>query len=63
MRRISGKVFVEATGTGLFAELAGCEIMYGRDAKSDFNEKYAPEKRDEQVQHVYFTQTSRVQTV
>ena len=52
MRRISGKVFVEATGTGLFAELAGCEIMYGRDARSDFNEKYAPEKRDEQVQHV-----------
>lgn len=50
MRRISGKIFVEATGTGLFAELAGCEIMYGRDSRDDFNEKYAPAERDQQVQ-------------
>ncbi len=52
LRRISGKVFIEATGTGFFAELAGGEIMYGRDAQSDFNEKFAPEKRDEKIQQV-----------
>ena len=52
MRVIRGRYFVEATGTGLFGELAGCEIMYGRDSRSDFGEEYAPIERDEKIQEV-----------
>ncbi|WP_176014424.1 FAD-dependent oxidoreductase [Victivallis sp. Marseille-Q1083] len=51
-REITAKMFIEATGTGWFAELAGCEIMYGRDARSDFGERHAPAQRDNQVQQV-----------
>ena len=40
------KVTIDATGTGLVAERAGCEIRYGRDARADFGESNAPEKAD-----------------
>jgi len=48
--KIESKVTIDATGTGQVAILAGCRAMYGRDAKVDFNERHAPQKRDGQVQ-------------
>ena len=49
---IEAAVTIDATGTGLFSEVAGCQIMYGRDARSTFGESLAPEKADLQVQMV-----------
>ena len=41
--------FTDATGDGVVARLAGCETMYGREARSRWNEVCAPEKADRQV--------------
>ena len=41
--------FTDATGDGVVARLAGCETMYGREARSRWNEACAPEKADRQV--------------
>ncbi|MEI6422837.1 MAG: FAD-dependent oxidoreductase [Lentisphaerota bacterium] len=49
-RTYTAPVTIDATGTGLLAALAGCEIQYGRNARSDFNEAYGPDKADSQVQ-------------
>lgn len=43
---IKAKVTIDATGTGLIAELAGCQTMFGREGKSDFNEAFGQEKAD-----------------
>jgi hypothetical protein len=56
---VRGEVTIDCTGSGIVSELAGCTIMYGREAKSDFNEKRAPEKADDLVQActwMYFIQ-------
>ena len=41
--------FVDATGDGVVARLAGCETMYGREERSRWNEACAPVKADRQV--------------
>ena len=41
--------FVDATGDGVIARLAGCATMYGREERSRWNEACAPEKADRQV--------------
>jgi hypothetical protein len=38
--------FVDATGDGTLAMLAGCEFMIGREAKETFDESLAPEQAD-----------------
>lgn len=38
--------FVDATGDGTLAVLAGCEFMVGREAKETFGESLAPEQAD-----------------
>ena len=43
-------VTIDATGTGLIAELAGAEVMYGRDGRATFNESIGSEEKDNQVQ-------------
>jgi len=48
--RVHAKVTVDATGTGAIAHAAGCRSTYGREAKSDFQEPHAPQKRDLAVQ-------------
>ncbi|MHC5034798.1 MAG: FAD-dependent oxidoreductase [Planctomycetota bacterium] len=56
---VRGEVTIDCTGSGIVSELAGCTIMYGREAKSDFNEGRAPEKADDLVQActwMYFIQ-------
>lgn len=57
--RIESKITIDATGSGWLALRAGCRSMYGREARSDFNEKHAPAKRDTRVQDctwMYFSQ-------
>ncbi len=51
-RRVTARVVIDATGTGLFAEQAGCETRYGEDARSDFGEPVAPDTRSDRVQLV-----------
>ena len=45
----SGTWFVDATGDGTLGFLAGAEYMLGREAKSDFNERFAPDVADKYV--------------
>ncbi|MHC4591786.1 MAG: FAD-dependent oxidoreductase [Planctomycetota bacterium] len=47
---VSARVTIDCTGSGIVSELAGCSIMYGREARSDFDEERAPEKADDSVQ-------------
>ncbi len=48
--RLRAKVTIDATGNGLFAERAGCEARYGREARGDFGEAHAPAVADNLVQ-------------
>lgn len=41
--KILGKLFSDCSGDGILARRTGCEAMYGREAKSEFNESLAPE--------------------
>lgn len=43
---ITAKKFADCTGDGTLAALAGAEIMYGREAKSTFNESLGLDKAD-----------------
>ncbi len=57
---ISSKVTIDASGSGIVSDLAGCAVMYGRDAKAEFGEPHAPEAADDQVQActwMYFIQS------
>ena len=47
--RHRAKWFVDATGDGVVARLAGCETMYGREERARWNEACAPVKADRQV--------------
>ena len=47
--RFRSELFCDATGDAVLARLAGCATMYGREARSTFNEISAPEKADRQV--------------
>ena len=47
--RYRAPLFVDATGDAVLARQAGCETMYGREARSVFNEPNAPERGDRQV--------------
>jgi hypothetical protein len=56
---ITSKATIDCTGSGEVSVAAGCAAMYGRDARSDFNEPNAPEQADDWVQAVtwmYFVQ-------
>lgn len=44
--RITGKLFSDCTGDAHLAVMAGAETRMGREAKSEFNERLAPEKAD-----------------
>lgn len=49
--QIRAAVTIDVTGTGEFAEAAGCETLYGTDSKADFNEPLAQDSRSDFVQH------------
>ncbi len=42
---ISGKVFIDCTGDGVVADLAGCETRFGTEARDEFNEPHATEEQ------------------
>ena len=45
--RFKGRYFADGTGDGWLGLFAGAEYMHGREARDEFNEAPAPEKRDE----------------
>lgn len=47
--RFTAPLFVDATGDAVLARMAGCEVLYGREARSAFNEINAPVEADRQV--------------
>lgn len=46
-RRFGGKMFIDTSGVAILGVLSGAETMFGREARSEFNEPYAPEKADD----------------
>ena len=48
--RFEGEVFLDCTGDGDVAALAGCPFRMGREAASEFDEAFAPEEADGWVQ-------------
>ena len=46
-KRFRGRLFMDGTGDGWIGYFAGAEYMHGREAQSEFNEKPAPEARDD----------------
>lgn len=47
--RYRARLFADCTGDAVIARLMGAEVMYGREARAQFNESIAPEKADRQV--------------
>ncbi|MEJ1968652.1 MAG: FAD-dependent oxidoreductase [Rhizomicrobium sp.] len=46
-RRFTGAIFIDTTGTAMLGVLAGAQTLYGREARSEFGESYAPETADD----------------
>jgi len=46
----TAKTYIDASGDGDLMRLAGCECMYGREGRDEFNEPFAPQVRDDKVQ-------------
>jgi hypothetical protein len=46
-RRFKGRIFIDTTGTAMLGVHAGAETLFGREARSEFNEPYAPEVADD----------------
>lgn len=46
-RRITGSIFIDTTGTAILGVLGGAETLFGREARSEYNEPYAPEVGDD----------------
>ena len=46
-RRFSGAQFIDASGVAILGVLGGAETLFGREARSEFGEPYAPEMGDE----------------
>ncbi|MDD4017489.1 MAG: FAD-dependent oxidoreductase [Kiritimatiellae bacterium] len=47
--RYRARLFADCTGDAVIARLMGAEVMYGREAREQFNESIAPVKADRQV--------------
>lgn len=46
-RRFAGRMFVDTTGTAMLGVLAGADTLFGREARSEYGESYAPEVADD----------------
>ncbi len=44
------KCFVDSSGDGVLCRLAGCKMRYGREARTEFDELFAPPVADDKVQ-------------
>ena len=58
MKRYHGKLFADCTGDAVIARFGGAEVMYGREARSEYNEQMAPINADEQVMGMTITWNS-----
>lgn len=47
--RIIGKTFADCSGDAVLARKMGCQTMYGRESKDEFNESLAPEEHQNLV--------------
>lgn len=59
---IEAAVTIDASGDGVVAAMAGCETMYGREARSVTGEPFGPEVADNKVQNctwMFITQQLR----
>ena len=52
---IDAQVTIDATEYGDVLAMAGCEYRIGREAQSDFDEPFAPEKQDRFIQDLTYT--------
>jgi len=43
---VRGRVFIDASGVAILGVLVGAETLFGREARSEFGEPYAPEEAD-----------------
>ncbi len=55
MKKYRGKLFADCTGDAVLARLGGAEVMYGREARSEYNEQLAPIEADNQVMGMTIT--------
>lgn len=46
-RRFRGDMFIDASGVAMLGVLAGAETLFGREARSEYNEPYAPDVADD----------------
>ncbi|MDH4580758.1 FAD-dependent oxidoreductase [Pseudomonas sp. BN415] len=46
-REIKGSVFIDTTGTAILGVFVGAETLFGREARSEFDESYAPDVGDD----------------
>lgn len=46
-RRFTARTFIDATGTAMVGVLAGAETLFGREARSEFDEPSAPDVADD----------------
>ncbi len=46
-RRFRGKMFIDTSGVAMLGVLAGAETLFGREARSEYDEPYAPEVADD----------------
>ena len=52
---VKAKYFADCSGDGILAPLTGAEFAMGREAKSEFNEAFGPEKADERTMGMSIT--------
>lgn len=45
-KRVTGKIFIDATGSGLVSDLAGAQVLFGRESRERFGEQFAPAADD-----------------
>jgi len=45
--RFKGRTFIDTSGVALLGVLTGAETLYGREARSEYNEDYAPDDADD----------------
>jgi hypothetical protein len=46
-RRFTGRMFIDTTGTAMLGVLAGADTLFGREAKAEYGEPYAPDVADD----------------
>ncbi|OQW71128.1 MAG: pyridine nucleotide-disulfide oxidoreductase [Proteobacteria bacterium ST_bin13] len=46
-RRFTAAMFIDTSGTAMLGVLAGAQTLFGREARAEFGEPYAPETADE----------------